>query len=62
MKGARVGGAFVSTAHGNFLAVDPGARSDDLRALVDMVRDAVAARQGVELVTEVVFWRRGEDA
>ena len=62
MKGARVGGAFVSPEHGNFLAVDKGARTDDLRALVERVRLAVLKTHSIELETEVVFWRRGEDA
>ena len=60
MKGARVGGAFVSDAHGNFLAVDRGARTDDLRALIEKVQAAVSVNSGVELATEVVFWRRGD--
>ncbi len=62
MKGARVGGAFVSTAHGNFLAVDKGARTDELHALVELVQTAVAKCCSVELETEVVFWRRGDGA
>jgi UDP-N-acetylenolpyruvoylglucosamine reductase len=35
-------------------------RTDDMRQLVEMVQDAVRAKFGVELETEVVFWRRGE--
>ena len=65
LKGHRVGSAFVSTEHGNFLAVDRGdagrlGRTDDLRALVDHVQRAVERAFGVRLETEVVFWRRGE--
>jgi UDP-N-acetylmuramate dehydrogenase len=72
MKGTRVGAALVSPRHGNFLAFEPvftnesGAnitvpsRTDDMRQLVEMVQDAVRAKFGVELETEVVFWRRGE--
>ena len=64
LKGRRVGAAFVSPEHGNFLAFDATAgvprRTDDLRALVDEVREGVARHAGIELETEVVFWRRGE--
>ncbi|MEY2796115.1 MAG: UDP-N-acetylenolpyruvoylglucosamine reductase [Planctomycetota bacterium] len=72
MKGTRVGAALVSPRHGNFLAfereytnesgekVNVPARSDDMRQLVEMVQDAVREKFGVELETEVVFWRRGE--
>ncbi len=76
MKGTRVGAAIVSPRHGNFLAFDKewnigtdegsagassvASRTDDMRRLVEMVQDAVRAKFGVELETEVVFWRRGE--
>jgi len=65
LKGLRVGSAFVSPEHGNFLAVDRGdgrgrGRTDDLRALVERVQDSVERAFGVRLETEVVFWRRGE--
>lgn len=64
LKGLREGSAFVSTTHGNFLAFDrptggAPARTDDMRRLVERVQAAVAAKFGVELETEVVFWRRG---
>ena len=62
LKGLRVGGAFVSLEHGNFIAVDPGTRTDDVRGLVEEVRRRVLAHAGIALETEVVFWRRGEDA
>lgn len=63
LKGLRVGSAFVSPEHGNFLAIDRGdgrGRTDDLRELVAQVQDAVERSTGVRLATEVVFWRRGE--
>lgn len=62
LKGLRVGGAFVSREHGNFLAVDKGARTEDLRRLVEEVARRVHERSGVALETEVVFWRRGDPA
>ena len=60
LKGRRVGGAFVSTTHGNFLAVDRGARTEDMRQLVEVVQSEVLAKFGVALRTEVVFWKRGD--
>lgn len=63
LKGTRVRSAFVSQEHGNFIAVDReggGARTEDVRELVELVQRRVFERFGVELETEVVFWRRGE--
>jgi UDP-N-acetylmuramate dehydrogenase len=63
-KGRSVGAAFVSPAHGNFIAFDLKTgvppRTDDLRRLVEIVREGVRAHAGVELETEVVHWRRGD--
>ena len=63
LKGTRIGSAFVSMEHGNFIAIEKmsaGARSDDIRALVEVIQERVIREFGVELETEVVFWRRGE--
>jgi UDP-N-acetylmuramate dehydrogenase len=64
MKGTRIGAAVVSPQHGNFLAFEKDAntpaRTDDMRQLVENVQSAVRAKFGVELETEVVFWRRGD--
>jgi UDP-N-acetylmuramate dehydrogenase len=64
LKGTRVGCAFVSEEHGNFIAIDrkagAPARTDDLRELVDLIKSRVLDGAKVELQTEVVFWRRGE--
>ena len=65
LKGMQHGCAFVSKEHGNFIAVDGAAaaagaaRTDDVRALVEKIQDAVWKRHSVQLETEVVFWRRG---
>lgn len=52
-KGRRWGSAMVSTKHANFIQADPDGSADDVRALIDQVRAAVAAETGVELQTEV---------
>ncbi len=53
LKGHRIGSACVSTKHANFFQADPGGSADDVRALVDHVRELVADRLGVRLETEL---------
>lgn len=56
MKGTRVGGAQVSTVHGNFIVNTGGATATDVHELIDRVRDAVERRTGVVLELEVEVW------
>ncbi len=56
LKGLRVGGASVSTVHGNFIVNDGGATAADVLALVDRVREGVERRAGVSLELEVEVW------
>jgi UDP-N-acetylmuramate dehydrogenase len=58
LKGASCGAARVSTVHANFVVNEGGATAHDVAALVDRMRDAVAARFGVVLEEEIV--RLGE--
>jgi UDP-N-acetylmuramate dehydrogenase len=53
LKGARIGGASVSTKHANFIVTHPGASARDVRDLIEVVRARVAATSGVWLVPEV---------
>jgi UDP-N-acetylmuramate dehydrogenase len=55
LKGFRVGTASVSTKHANFFVADPGAKADDVRALIEAVQARVAAATGVELEPELQF-------
>ncbi|MGH8885359.1 MAG: UDP-N-acetylmuramate dehydrogenase [Egibacteraceae bacterium] len=55
MKGYTVGGARVSLVHANFITASPGAKAADVHAVITAVREAVAARHGVRLQTEVVL-------
>jgi UDP-N-acetylmuramate dehydrogenase len=55
MKGYTVGGAQVSPVHANFITAAPGTRASDVAAVIAAVREAVAARTGVRLETEVVL-------
>ncbi len=52
-KGRRVGTAEVSPKHANFIQVDRGGSADDVRRLVERVREEVAAATGTGLVPEV---------
>lgn len=53
LKGFRWGSATVSPKHANFIQADPGGSADDVRALMDLVRDRVQKDLGVELQPEV---------
>jgi UDP-N-acetylenolpyruvoylglucosamine reductase len=53
LKGTRVGGAFVSAEHGNFIVNDGTATARDVLQLIEQVRQHVKAERGIELHTEV---------
>ncbi len=53
LKGFRIGSASVSTKHANFVQADEGGSADDVYAVLCAVRDAVAARTGTVLRTEI---------
>jgi len=55
LKGAAIGGARVSPAHGNFIVNDGAATAADIRALIDRCRDEVQRKFGVELREEIVY-------
>jgi len=56
LKGTTVGGAVVSERHANFIVTEPGASSQDVLKLIDLVKSRVAERLGVELDTEIEVW------
>ena len=55
LKGAAVGGARVSPAHGNFIVNEGAATARDIRRLIEECRAAVRDRFGVELRDEIVY-------
>ncbi len=55
LKGSNIGGARVSTAHGNFIVNEGTATARDIRRLILHCRDQVRARFGVELREEIVY-------
>ena len=52
-KGFRLGSAFVSEKHANFIQVDTGGQADDVRALMRHVHDVVQNERGVDLRSEI---------
>ncbi|MGE3509752.1 MAG: UDP-N-acetylmuramate dehydrogenase [Vicinamibacterales bacterium] len=54
LKGYAVGGARVSTVHGNFIVNEGGATAADIRALLERCREEVRQQFGVELRDEIV--------
>ncbi len=57
LKGYRVGGAYVSERHANFILADEGAKSSDVLELIDLIREKVRERYEIELELEVDIWR-----
>jgi UDP-N-acetylmuramate dehydrogenase len=56
LKGAKLGAAEVSQQHANFIIAHEGSTSHDVVALIDLVRDEVTRRLGVELELEIEIW------
>lgn len=56
LKGTRIGNAEVSERHANFIVAEPGARSDDVLRLIELVKSQVAERLGVEMELEIQIW------
>ncbi len=53
LKGTRVGGAVVSTEHGNFIVNDGNATARDVLALMAQLQARAKEARGIELETEV---------
>ena len=53
LRGFRIGGAFVSEKHANFIQAGVGATAADVKAVIDEVRDRVAQATGFELRSEI---------
>jgi UDP-N-acetylenolpyruvoylglucosamine reductase len=53
LKGRRVGGAVVSTVHGNFIVNEGGASATDVLELIAQIKARAKAERGIDLHTEV---------
>jgi UDP-N-acetylmuramate dehydrogenase len=56
LKGMRVGGAEVSTKHANFIVAHPGCRADDVKRLINIIKEKIWDTKGLTLETEVQIW------
>jgi UDP-N-acetylmuramate dehydrogenase len=56
LRGHQISGARVSDASANFIEVEPGTRSQDVRELIDVMRTRVASALGVTLEMELEVW------
>lgn len=53
LKGKRIGKAEISTKHANFIVTEPGVRSADYLALLNMARNAVWEQFQIQLISEI---------
>lgn len=53
LKGARIGGAEISRKHANFIVNAGGARASDILELIDMARNMVMEKFGINLELEI---------
>lgn len=58
LKGFAVGGARVSEVHANFIVHEGRARTKDVLALIEAVREKVLEETSILLETEVMTWSR----
>lgn len=61
LKGFKIGGAQVSEMHANFIVNTDQATSEDIKRLVEHVKQTVKAKTGIELEYEVRFIPYGEE-
>ncbi len=55
-KGTRNGKATVSDRDANFIIAEPGAKTDDVLKLIEMIESGVADQLGVELERDIEIW------
>ncbi len=56
LKGLRLGSAYVSERHANFVLADPGGRAKDVIELIRLVGQRVEDHCGIRLEPEVKIW------
>jgi len=55
-RDAQVGTATVSEHNANFIVAQPGASSNDVLGLIELLRNGVSERLGVDLETQIETW------
>ena len=53
LKGLKIGGAKISTMHGNFIVNNSSANSQDILDLITLIQQKVLQKKGIHLQTEV---------
>lgn len=53
LRGLRIGTAFVSEKHANFIQATEGGSAADVRAVIEFVRERVLAERGIRLRSEI---------
>ncbi len=56
LRGTRIGGVEISSSDANFFITSPGATSDDVLRLIELVQTQVSDRLGVDLKQSLVVW------
>lgn len=56
LKSTRFGQAEVSDRHANFIVAEAGTTTGDVLKLIELVRERVSERLGIELETEIEIW------
>ncbi len=55
-KGWRVGGAFISEIHANFIINDGSATTDDIKKLIALIKNKVWEEGSIQLEEEIQYW------
>ncbi|MCQ2427861.1 MAG: UDP-N-acetylmuramate dehydrogenase [Clostridia bacterium] len=61
LKGSRVGGAEVSNKHAGFIVNAGGAKAEDVKKLVGIIKDRIYSDYGVRLETEIEYVPEKDD-
>jgi UDP-N-acetylmuramate dehydrogenase len=52
----KVGGAEISTKHANFIVAHPGCMANDVKRLIQIIKEKVWEKNEIPLETEVQIW------
>jgi len=55
LKGYKIGGAYISKKHANFIISEKNTKSDDIEKLIDFIQKKVYQKKNIFLETEVKF-------
>ncbi|HHY21482.1 MAG TPA: UDP-N-acetylenolpyruvoylglucosamine reductase, partial [Bacilli bacterium] len=60
LKGYQIGGAQISTLHGNFIVNVGQATANDVLKLIQHVKETILTKFNIEIETEVEIVKRGK--